>query len=473
MTLLAEQKCNQRGRDFGLLFRNQYILSRSSKREQPSWPKKSLNGWTLHHGTGLHILEILDTQAHCTGFLLGHALAENSTLIRDALCVPAHRSDPDFPAKFENLIADLSGKYVAICLTKNTKRIYGDPVSDIPTLFESKTRRVASSIGLVLKRKIRPNPLFPVKNVISGIQTLSFGQTVDVSVNRVLPNHYLDLDQFELNRFWPSEIDQLTASSENSSEIIDEITARLTAHLKTWSSEFNCILPITGGRDTRTLLACASDFLHNVREFSGYRFNNTTKRDAKTGNMILASLGLPYKQYFKTLPSTNQIRDMRLKMGWSGYRGELGAIGCIERYPMDHVILRGNIMEILRANQYRRDKIGVPLHIVHAIRRTGAAPLAIRKKILEWEGPYYAWLEKLPQNAHQRVYDFGFLELLLPNSQGTYITAMHRTPFINPFNDRKLIHLALSLPPEIRIENKIYDEIIRRRNPKLLEIPFN
>ena len=41
---LAERKCQQRGRDFADLFRNQYVLSRDANRAYPGWTTKVLNG---------------------------------------------------------------------------------------------------------------------------------------------------------------------------------------------------------------------------------------------------------------------------------------------------------------------------------------------------------------------------------------------------------------------------------------------
>ena len=470
---LAQIKAQASDRDFAELFRNQYVLDPHSSVRFPGWSKKTLNGLTLHHGFALRVLEILDKNKVQVGFLLGHALYADSRLVRDCLTIPAASEEAGFWPAVEAQVSELSGRYLAIIVTPGFQRILPDPVSDIPVIYNPETSRVGSSLGLVLTRPIRFNPLFKPRNVLTGKQTLSFGQTLDNEVFRCLPNHFLDLSDFSSHRFWPREDTVLTVTPRRVRRNMVEITERLSAHMASWISEFKCAMPVTGGQDSRALLACAHGHLDGVTQFFAHRFNNNTRRDAITGQHIMAELGYPFEHYFLREPSARQKADMRLKMGWSGYRGELGALHALERYPEDHIILRGNVMELIRANQYRGDRLDGDVHLAHGIRRTGVPEGDVHREIEKWEDLYMSWYETLPDAAQARPYDFGFIEHLLPNTQSSYFTAMHRGPFLNPFNDRRLIQLTISIPPETRFRQNLYEEIILRRAPDLMKIPFN
>jgi hypothetical protein len=471
---LAQIKAQASDRDFAELFRNQYVLDPNPNAHFPGWSRKSLNGWTLHHGFALRVLEVLDQDKVHVGFLLGHALYSDSRLVRDCLTISGRFNEPEFRAKVVAQVSELSGRYLAIILAPKVQLILPDPVSDIPALYNPATRRVGSSLGLVLTRAIRWNPLFSPKMVLTGGQTLSFGQTLDKEVFRCYPNHLLDLTDFSSRRFWPTEETTLEIGQRKLNRNLNEITDRLSAHLASWITEFKCALPVTGGLDSRALLACAHGHLDEISQFFAHRFNNNTRRDAKTAHDLITGLGYPFEQYFLEKPTLRQRADMRLKMGWSGYRGELGALHALERYPEDTLILRGNIIELIRANQYRSDRLqDRQVHLVHGIRRAGVAAGSAKKEAPKWRGLYMDWYNSLPSAAHVRTYDFGFIELLLPNTQSSYFTGMHRGPFINPFNDRRLIELAIQISPKTRFTTNLYEDIITRRAPELMKIPFN
>ncbi|MCR9111021.1 hypothetical protein [uncultured Marivita sp.] len=473
---LAEQKCRQRGREFSELFRNQYVLNRSPTRVYPGWHKKVLYGWTLHHGMALPVVPIRDANSEPVGFLLGYALKSNSLVVQDTLRLDCRLTDFNFVSQAEATFTDLAGRYVVIFLTPRSKRIYADPVCDIPVLYDSTTKQVGSSLALVLDREVQPNPDFPPRLVLEGNRTLGLQNTLDATVKRAVSNHFLDLDSFRLHRHWPSEDAIFDPTPRNTNRFmnrgLEELATRLGNHVTALSKAYPSIMPVTGGRDSRMLLGCSPDALENIKEFCGHRFHNQSRRDIIHGRHVVRSTGYGYTQYFKEPATCTQIKDMRLKMGWSGTRGELAALAMIERYPRDHMVLRGNIMELLRANQWRYTVINKPINHMMALRRLKVTRQAPRSAAKKFGNAYFNWWQTLPENAQSRAYDFAFVEQYLPNIQGPYITAMHRTPFINPFNDRRLIEIAISMPTKLRKDGEVVKRLLQRTAPHLLKIPF-
>ena len=221
------------------------------------------------------------------------------------------------------------------------------------------------------------------------------------------------------------------------------------------------------------LLACVMPNLDKLAEVFTYRFHNPSRIDSTVAQELADSLGFPLKKYFKKPNSLTSLKDMRLKMGWSGYRGELLALAMIEELPQDYIFLRGNIMELLRANQWRPYVIDPPLNIRHGIRRIGVGANGKRENVRDWVPEYQAWFDALPTNAKDRCYDFGFVEFLLPNTQGAYFNAFHRNPFVNPFNDRRIIELSMRFPVADRLNRSILDLFLERTNKDLLEYRFH
>lgn len=473
MSSLAERKCLQRGRPFAELFRKQYVISEDSVRRYPGLVRHEMAGWVLHVGEALRVQEIRDRQGAKVGFLLGHAMTPGGKVVEGGLVIDATQGMPGFSEALDAAMNGLAGRYLGVVLGMLLRRVYLDPVSDIPVLYDPAERRIASSLGLVLDRAPEWNPAFSPRKVLGGKQVLSLGHSLDRHVKRAISNHSLELGDFTLRRHWPGNDMVFDAEAKEVPELVEQICARLRQNIGGLLGAFECTLPMTGGRDSRILLAAALPEAEKVREFSCHRFHNPSRRDAKVAHDLLKTQGLQLKQYFKKPYTTDQIRDMRLKMGWSGWRGELGALASMEEYPRDHVILRGNIMEILRATQWRKDKAEAPFNMRHGVRR-----LQLDKSIGDgkaekiWAGAYQQWLETLPEGARGRAYDFGWTELHLPNHQGAYFNGFHTIDLVNPFNDRALIALATRLPARERLGGKVVRKIIGHMHAPFLEVPF-
>jgi hypothetical protein len=471
---LAEAKCQQRGRDFAELFRYQYVFARARGLSFPGWGARHVGGWTLHHGAALGVTDIEDVAGRKVGLLAGVALSADSRLVAGRLRLPLGAEDTGFVAAAEGILTSLAGRYVAFLVVPGAARAYADPVGDMGLVYDPETGALGSTPGVVLRRGLRANPAFELRRVLRGDVQFSLGHTADAVVRRLIPNHYLDLGDFTLHRHWPPRDMGFDIPEAAVPETVDAITARLGAHFRALVSNLPCVVPLTGGRDSRILISCGMADLDQVAEFSAFRFHNASRVDSRMGRDLAASMGLFFRQYFKVAASWTQKRDFRLKSGYSGQRGEFRAIAMVESFPRDHVVLRGNILELLRANQWRADRVNRPFKLLHGLRRIFVVPRPLERAAIDVWGPaYMAWREGLPENARPRTYDFGFVELLLPNTQGAFFAGYHGCFPLNPFNDRKLIGLAIGLPVEMRRRNAIVETVFRRTNPWLLDVPFH
>lgn len=470
---LAERRCDRYGIGFAEHFRYHYVLSGEAFRSYPGWHRHTIGRTTLHVGDALPVAEVTDIDGTPVGWILGIATHPDHGVIT-SLRIEAKALSASFVADFEAAVTDFAGRYVAVLTTRHLRRVYGDPTGDLPVIFDPDTGRVGSSLGVVLDRSVSMAAGPGAKRILRHRRHVAFGRTIDDRARYCLPNHYLDLDSCETVRFWPAEdlpFDVLRAETD---AVTDQIIERLRFNIDVLSSNFDAIMPLTGGRDSRIMLACILPDASSVTAFVCHRFNGMSRRDAKTAKAIADHLSLPFQQFYKKERTTADSRDLRLRMGWSGARGEAQAIASMNDYPADHLVLRGQIMEVLRGTQWQDGAFRKSTGAAHLLSKAGvlepdATPETRAAALTEME----SWLADLPERARYRAPDLAWIEFKLSHYQGGYFMGFHRSFFINPFNDRHLIYRGIALRPSLRKGGHIVRDILRRTAPELLEFPFN
>ncbi|MEM1272966.1 MAG: hypothetical protein AAGF88_04065 [Pseudomonadota bacterium] len=462
---IAEAKTRQRSLDFAEEFRHQFLLAKDPALIPKAWRRLELAGWHLGFGAAMPVHDILDAQGKPIGFLLGVAWNAAGTLQQRVARIPKTNQSTDIAATFENFALRLGGRYVALLLTEGDARLYGDPSSDLSWVYDSDLRAVGSTVSVLGSYPLNPNPEFRLRSLVNGYAVAAFEHTIDARIKRGRANHYLDLNTFELRRFWPNSEFALVSNEAEIDEACRKIAEKQARILRSLTAAFPCILPVTGGHDSRVLLACGTRFLGDFVEFCGYRFHNPSKRDTRLGSELVRGLGQDYEFYFTHGTTIGSLRDFRLRNGWACQRAELAALNCLEQYAQDHLVLRGGVVEMLRANQWRSDRLDRPPLARYGLKRLrlrDGDPDAIKTR---WEPEFNAWLETLPEPAQHRSYDFMHVELWLPHTLGAYYQGFNRNFFMNPYNDRELIGWTASIPPTFRKTQNAVRKVIRAASP--------
>lgn len=468
----AQRKCERWSSNFSTLFRQQFVLSRQSNLSYPGFHTQHLKGWTLFCGDALHTVRVLDATGAHVGFLMGLALLDGRPSTGD-LVLDVVETDPKFQRALNDQVNRMGGRFALIILGVQVQKIYCDPVCDFPVVFDPARQIAGSSLGLILHRPFWRNPMFNLAKILRGGRTFTLQHTADAGVFRALPNHALNLINFQSERHWPDQSFRFNDIKTDLDEIVDQIIHRLGQNFGAIVSNLPCIVPVTGGRDSRSLIACGADHLHHVSEFSAFKFHNTSAIDAVRGRDIMKMLGYDFKIYGRKPISHRARAEFHLKTGYSGARGEIAAMQAVESYPKDRLVVRANIMELLRANQWRQRHIDNPFIRGHAMKRLKAG-VPISPFFRTFRRDYRNWRMSLPtKDLIERPYDMGFLEHLVPNTQGPYLNGYHNNVFVNPFNDRYLIGRSMQLPVQLRYDKKIYDMILERTRPDLMAVPYH
>lgn len=267
----------------------------------------------------------------------------------------------------------------------------------------------------------------------------------------------------------------MTRSDEDEiSAIMDEITARLGRNMAEVLRERACIVPLSGGRDSRCLVASALPEMGRAVTLFAWRFHRMSGRDAVLGARLAEFLNLPFQE-FRFVKLTREVKALYLRRnGYSNFGTALQSLAISETLPGGMVMPRGNIMGIMRATNWTGKTEDMAFDPGHALRRlqlgTATADQARKEQLL---AAVSGWYDGLPDSARPKVYDMLWLDMVLTHGQGTRSYGTPNNFVVNPFNDRRLLQLSMQLPLSLRKSDAPYDMILDRTVPALKEFEYN
>lgn len=417
---------------------------------------KPLSGWQITHCPKLECRTISDSAGKPLGWLLGTAVDQSGALVGDdVVMLPTEVGANDFWAVVENEITFLAGRYIAFLITRKGKRAYFDPVMDLPLVFNAKEKMVGASPLMVLSRELRTNHRINHKLIIKEGGNYGMQHTCDPDVLRGLSNHYLDLDSFSLHRHWPSADETFQSKTLDINEVAENIVDRLGQIAGTLLENYSCSMPLSGGRDSRTLAFSTKKKIHLAKCFS-HRTKWITGIDCYVATLLADALGTELQiidalgELNKKAVNRKDIRRLRLNFHYrTGYQKALAnaELVALDRIPECDFVLRGNILDMTAGHQWPRN---CAFSIEHAISKLAIGGRPATENLAYWEPEYRNWLGTLPIPARARAYDFAFVEQLLPNTLGGRLIGSPHATYINPFNDRRLIKACMMVDPETR-----------------------
>ena len=460
--LTAIHNCVAANQAFTDVFMRQYRLSRDEPPDVEGWTKDSLNGWWLTHCPKLACRPLKDSKGKALGWLLGIAVDGAERVIGSKPHkLKSALADADFWDKAEQHIADLSGSYAAILLSPAGARMYFDPVMNLPAVFHAKTRVVGSSPLMTLSRPLRRNYRINHDRIITEGGNYGMGLTCDPEVMRGMSNHYLDLDTFTLHRHWPQPDDTFTlpdsAVDETAAFIVDRLGKITGALLKS----YECAVPLSGGADSRTLAYSAKAHIKKAKLLYAHRTNKMTGIDCYIADQLARDLGFDLHLVDARLAmragNINKADLDRLRWAFfqkTGYMRPPLDQELVAKHitPRVELVLRGNILDMTRANQWPPS---LDFSLPHAVSKLRIGGRPMEQNTFYWGAEYCNWLETVPQPAKERLYEFAFLELLLPQTLGARLLAHGHATYLNPCNDRQLIKACMSISPRARSSGQL------------------
>lgn len=287
-------------------------------------------------------------------------------------------------------------------------------------------------------------------------------------LRRLQPNHYLDLREREVCRFWPNRpLEQI--EPEVAAQTVAEL---LRSSIRAASMRFPLALPITAGMDSRTILAATRD-IRNVYFYTALRQGlDRHSADIRVPGRLLRRLGIEH--HILDCPQTMSAEFARVyKANTMPAHDSAGAIaeGLLAAYPLLRTTLSGHCGEIAR-DTFRISHTPAPdAAALSRLMGMGDNPMAIH-----WFGDWLETVRPISDQFGYRVWDLFFWEQehgsWAANGQSQWDLVHER---FTPFNQRGVLETLLGTNPVFRQPPRyeLHRRIMQILWKDILVEPFN
>lgn len=435
-----------------LLYRRQYIYA-PGQSYYDSWNHLNLpGGYVLSVHPDLQLCESRNDRLHLV--LLGFILdpenpRSNDQEILDSLC----SSTTDLDSLFASL-EDKGGRYVLFVYGLGRSIVLNDACGLRQIFFhkDEQNRFWLASQPAMIAQNLNLGYSDEAEEYVQSAAYQSKlepwwpgDSTAFREILHLLPNHYFDLNSGKITRFWPNKRLKkisLRKGTELASRLIKGIME--SAH-----NRFPLALSLTGGFDSRVLLAASRDFASDLRIFTmQYRRLTEKHDDLVLPKKITDELGLSHQ----TIVCSNEVSsefEQIYQVNNRGYKTDWMNIvqGRFENIPSDYVIIKGSAASIMRCS-YWPDGVypfRVTLRWLLGMSGLGKSPLVV-KSLRSW----------MVDALVSEKYGYKLLDVFAWENEAGNWQGMSHSIFdlahdeYCPFCNRKLIEIMLGVNPRYR-----------------------
>ena len=480
----------------GPLFDYHFILSAQKLSNSHDFITSSFDDYHLYHGAKLNV-----SSAKASGIqivFLGIGVDPAGVVITSERLSDIIKTQKTI-TKICDYLSHCGGRYLFMASNGKTKRLYLDPVAMYSAVCNSGDKVIASIPTLAVPGPIESNLDYPFweNAAYPRGSRFAFGMTLDRRVQQLLPNHYLDLKTWSPKRHWPNKNAVYEcASQQDFDQSIERIARRHSQIIGALAEAFPVSIPVTGGQDSRLLVAFAEPHKDKIKSFYTHITNFTTERDSDIAEQICNSIDIPhtvfrvqgnFAQYRPDLTLFQLRRRQLLRQGYLIDQQDLRLskltkleLAAHNAAPRDHLILRGHVTDISKAVLWR--KLGLRRFVAD---RNTPIPPNIGVKLMQlrpnsegefdlspFAAKYDAWMKSLSPNMNARSIDMMGIEQYRPYSLGNAFNGHAHNFYLSPGNDRQIIDALLTFPAHMRADLHVNDALLRHSAPELEPIPF-
>jgi len=159
-------------------------------------------------------------------------------------------------------------------------------------------------------------------------------------IKQLRPNHYLNLTSGEVTRFWPME-QRVNIPLGECSKICAGL---LEGYIKSIAARYKVMLPVTAGKDSRTLLAATRDLKNEVFYYVNHGNHLTdASKDIKVPTALFKQLGLDFHVLHSSDEVDQDFRQIYFENNKSAFENHLPIIYNYYQHFSDMVNLPGNV----------------------------------------------------------------------------------------------------------------------------------
>lgn len=460
-----------------ILYRNQFVLGPRYAKNFSTWQNHEIsNSIFLKSHPDLTITQLTKKEGSLT--LLGYMIDTEGNHQNDKDILNQLLTEKRCATDLIKSTFKFCGNWILIFKGKNKTFLFHDCVGARSVYYTdiNKTENlwVASQPSLIaLAIKLYEDPKAVDFIMTQKTKTNDYWWPGEKSpyteIKALLPNHFLDLSDGKVYRYWPDKNIKIL----NENEAVEKISKRLQSTMYAATQRFDIALALSGGLDSRVILAASKNIKDKICVYNGKRPEMSknhpdivipqrlTKRCNIEYHYIPQTLDIEEefaKAYFLNAPHVfNQILP--------GLQAELKYFG------QKKVGATGNILEVARFGY----KVFNPEH-----QKPSGEYLA---KITKMKGSSFAceafqnWLNKLGNTFNLNIYDLFHWEQRdgrwLSNNCLVFPMAWKEVLF--PFNCRQLLieFLSVSGSERMPVEYRFFKKLIQYMWPELLSEPIN
>jgi hypothetical protein len=445
--------------------KGQFVLSRRRELVPEGWRARSHAGWVLGYSRPLTCTEVR-TGDRLIGWLLGHAVDESGAMLGEASRVSL---SSDSPGDFRAWSDGLTGRFIAIHFESAGPMLYQDIYGMLAGVF-SREESIAASTGLLIP--LTPGTQFSRGRVMDAdlpyrSAMYPLGITAREGVERLLPNHVLDLAARELRRVWPLEGFEHDGSPEETAAETALVVTRAMAGVR---AVHPLQIPLTAGLDSRLLLACARELPDGTMYFTADLGDENGWIDVIAARQLAQRFGLNHQVFPWRTARRADLAEWAIRTGAeTGEERGWRATRTLGMQAPGRASMTGFVGELARAYWW---KGFTPASRVTPEFLMGKCRMPTRPEYL---ARIRSWLAGLPPLSNVAVADVLYLEQRGACWAGIveYGELGGSEARLAPLCQAKLVRQFLRLPHEYRERNGIHMDVIRARWPELLDFPFN
>ena len=353
----------------------------------------------------------------------------------------------------------LAGRYVVLFSEANNLYLYTDPAGMMGVFHTC--AKAASTPGLLLRGEDQAVRETAIQRELE--ETFFPGTMCAHSgVNALMANHELHLNSGAARRFWSPDPGQ--KGDKAPIQELCELLQRIVIGVR---SSGQLLVSLTGGKDSRVVLAAVRAFAAEVRFFT-ILTPHSNDNDARYSSELAVKFQLKHQVVRSmSLPQwvTSAYDEIGSGMLHAGMRPELDGVRRIATSGCVHVGGFGG--EVLRA------------HLWPSRRPKRTDTMTLTRQAFSCAAPSVVdavdqWRRSVPlDTSPPTVFDLFEFEQRSGRSAGIVeacSSLFHET--VLAFNSRELFQLIQRVPLEMRYAGTLNDTLIRTMWPQLLEVPF-
>lgn len=422
----------------------------------------------VHAHPDIGVFDILDASSARIGLLIGFPIDLQERCVLSGPLRVASLLSAGIDATAETVLDRLGGRFLLLLTISSEGRIYPDCAAQVPCVY-SPEKGMAGSTADVILPDVEYEALFR-RDLYSALDIendgwFPGGLTAHEGVERLLPNHVLDLRDWSQKRYWPTEPVERTQSPENSLEEISQIIRiQLEALL---NGPKKVAQALTAGNETRLMLACARPYLDAI-EFVTLEGDTPRADDTVISRRIAHDLALNHSMLPRVVADEATVAHYMRRGGHCVGGPNRLTHPSLAPLRDGHVFVGGAIGEVGRAFFWHgEDRQDTLLTEEMLVGRMGlpAQPML--------EDRLNDWLKRLQEVDSLIALDLAYLEQRVGPWGGAQMFSDPTLIRHNPLGTTRSIKLMLGLPDAWKRESMLTSGIIRMHWPELLSYPFN